>query len=175
MSVIKFIKTNSMGGTLEPNAFYFVENGTFAESYLTDSDGVAKAIGNSAMIASVINNIVIPSYSTLTTSEALSAGDYVNIHDSGGAKVRKASCTDPTKEAHGFVTASASSGGNVVVQFSGINSLVTGQVPGNVYLGSAGAGIDTSPTASGNIVQHIGVAISSTAVVFSPKFTIELS
>lgn len=52
---IEFYKVTSLPGELEPSAFYFVENGTFAESYLTDSEGVARAIGNTAMIEAVVS------------------------------------------------------------------------------------------------------------------------
>src|SRR5512139_3232941 len=41
----------------------------------------------------------------ITASEALSAGDFVNIYDSAGAKCRKADATTAGKEAHGFVLA----------------------------------------------------------------------
>lgn len=48
--LVKFIKVLALPETLEPNAFYFVENGEYAESYLTNSTGVARMIGNSGMI-----------------------------------------------------------------------------------------------------------------------------
>lgn len=48
--LVKFIKVLALPETLEPNAFYFVENGDYAESYLTNSAGVARMIGNSGMI-----------------------------------------------------------------------------------------------------------------------------
>lgn len=54
MAYIKFFKVTSMPATPEPNAFYYVENGDFAESYLTDAGGVPKAVGNSAMVNSLI-------------------------------------------------------------------------------------------------------------------------
>lgn len=55
---IKFIKAATLPGTLEPNSFYFVENGTYAESYLTNSTGVARSVGNSAMINALASSIV---------------------------------------------------------------------------------------------------------------------
>src|SRR5882757_9494798 len=42
----------------------------------------------------------------ITASEALSAGDLVNVWNSTGAKVRKADASTAGKEAHGFVAAS---------------------------------------------------------------------
>lgn len=54
MSKVAFHKVTTLPGTLEPNAFYFVENANFCESYVTDDAGVAKSIGNSAMINALI-------------------------------------------------------------------------------------------------------------------------
>lgn len=54
MALIRFHKVTTLPGTLEANSFYYVENGSFAESYLTNNAGVAKALGNTAMINSLI-------------------------------------------------------------------------------------------------------------------------
>lgn len=51
---IRFNKVSVLPSTLEKDSFYYVENGTYAESYLTDSNGVAKSVGNSAMINALI-------------------------------------------------------------------------------------------------------------------------
>ena len=48
----------------------------------------------------------------ITTSEALAAGDFVNIWNSTGAKVRKADATVAGKEAMGFVLSAVGSGGS---------------------------------------------------------------
>lgn len=55
---IKFIKASTLPGTLDPNSFYFIENGTYAESYLTNSAGVARMIGNTAMITAISSQLV---------------------------------------------------------------------------------------------------------------------
>ncbi|EWC39546.1 hypothetical protein [Stutzerimonas stutzeri] len=55
MAQVKFYKVATLPGTLEADAFYFVENGTYTESYLTNSAGAARSIGNSAMINSLVN------------------------------------------------------------------------------------------------------------------------
>jgi hypothetical protein len=54
MSLIQFHKVTSLPGTLQANALYFVANGTIAETYITDNAGVAKSVGNSAMINALI-------------------------------------------------------------------------------------------------------------------------
>lgn len=56
MALVKFNKVNTLPGTLDANTFYFVENGTFAESYITDNEGNARSVGNSAMINALIND-----------------------------------------------------------------------------------------------------------------------
>ena len=104
---------------------------------------------------------------TIAASEALAAGDWVNVWNSTGAKVRKADATTAGKEAHGFVLAAVSSGGNALVYFEGTNTQVSGQTPGPVYLQTtAGTGGATIPSASGNVVQNLGVAVSATEVNF---------
>lgn len=50
---IKFYKVLSLPPILDTNSFYYVENGPYAESYLTDESGVAKKIGNTVMIQEV--------------------------------------------------------------------------------------------------------------------------
>ena len=104
---------------------------------------------------------------TITASETLAAGDWVNVWNDSGAKVRKADATTAGKEAHGFVLAAVTSGNPATVYFEGTNTQVTGQTPGPVYLQTtAGTGGATAPSASGNLVQQVGVALSATSVNF---------
>lgn len=55
MSQVKFFKVATLPGSLEADSFYYVQNGTVAESYLTNSTGVARSVGNTAMINSLIS------------------------------------------------------------------------------------------------------------------------
>lgn len=104
---------------------------------------------------------------SITASEALAAGDFVNVWNSTGAKVRKADATVAGKDAHGFVLAAVSSGASATVYFEGTNTQVSGQTPGTVFLQTtAGAAGDTVPSASGNVVQQVGIAVSATAINF---------
>ena len=114
--------------------------------------------------------------STITASETLAAGDWVNVWNDSGAKVRKADATTAGKEAHGFVLAAVTSGNPATVYFEGTNTQVTGQTPGLVYLQTtAGTGGATIPSASGNVVQSIGVAVSATAVNFERSAPVTLA
>ena len=113
---------------------------------------------------------------TITASETLAAGDWVNVWNDSGAKVRKADATTAGKEAHGFVLAAVTSGTPATVYFEGTNTQVSGQTPGAVYLQTtAGTGGATIPGASGNVVQQIGVAVSATAVNFERSAPVTLA
>lgn len=113
---------------------------------------------------------------TITTSEALAAGDFVNIWDNSGAKCRKADATVVGKEAHGFVLSAAGSGAPASVLFEGSNTGVTGQTPGVVFLSTtAGVATTTAPSGSGNVVQRIGFATSATSINFQSGVPIVLA
>jgi hypothetical protein len=108
----------------------------------------------------------------MTASEALSAGDFVNVHASTGAKIRKADADDDTKPVNGFVPAAIGSGSSGVVilpgrKLSGLSGLTAGGIH---YLSTtAGTITDTPPSGSGNLVQEVGVAISATELLFNPR------
>lgn len=112
----------------------------------------------------------------LTTSEAIASGDFVNIWNSSGAKVRKADATTAGKEAHGFVLVGVGSAASATVYFEGTNTAVTGQTPGSVFLGlTAGIATATAPSSAGNVVQRIGVATSATSINFEPQPPVTLA
>jgi hypothetical protein len=110
-------------------------------------------------------------------SEALTAGNYVNVWSNAGTpSVRKADATVSGKEAHGFVLVGVSSAANATVYFEGTNTQVTGQTAGVVFLSTtAGAGTSTCPSAAGNVAQCIGFAVSATAVNFQSNRPIVLA
>jgi len=107
---------------------------------------------------------------SITTSEALAAGDIVNVHNSTGAKVRKADASVAGKEAHGFVLAAFGSGVAATVYFEGTNTQVSGQTPGPVFLSTTpGVASAAAPSATGNVVQRIGFATSPTSINFQSQ------
>lgn len=148
--------------------------GVFTEVAATVTSAGAGSDGDLVALDSTgrLDNSVMPvgigaDTKTIAASEALAAGDWVNVWNSTGAKVRKADATTAGKEAHGFVLAAVSSGANALVYFEGTNTQVSGQTPGPVYLQTtAGTGGATIPSASGNVVQNLGVALSATEVNF---------
>lgn len=112
----------------------------------------------------------------ITTTEILSAGDLVNVWNSTGAKVRKADATVAGKEAHGFVLAGFGSAVSATVYFEGTNTGMTGLTPGPQFLATtAGTATATAPSASGNVVQRVGFAVSATAMNFQSQPPITLA
>ncbi len=115
---------------------------------------------------------------SLTASEALAAGDLVNVwNDAGTAKIRKADGSTSGKEAHGFVLAAVSSAALGTVYFEGTNTQVTGLTAGAQFLSgtTAGAATVTAPTGTGKVVQRVGFATSATALNFQSNDPIVLA
>lgn len=108
----------------------------------------------------------------LPASEALSAGNHVNIWSDGGtAKVRLADNSNG-RPADGYVLSAVSSSANATVYpLDGTNSQLTGLTPGAEYwLGTAGGvtntPLDETDVANANkISQYLGKAKSATELV----------
>ena len=106
----------------------------------------------------------------LVAGEALNAGDLINVYlDAGTIKVRKATASTVGKEAHGYVLAAVSLGGNATVYFSGLNNNFSGLTAGLQYLSATTSGQPTAtpPSVSGGVVQKVGIAVSNTAIIFN--------
>jgi hypothetical protein len=132
-------------------------------------DGKIVALDSSGRLdSSVLPVGVGADTATIVASEALAAGDFVNIHNvSGSPRVRKADASTTGKEAHGFVLSAVSAGANATVYFEGQNTQVTGRTPGaRQYLSATtpGAATETPPSGSGQVVQYLGVAVSATSI-----------
>lgn len=104
----------------------------------------------------------------ITASEALAAGDLVNIWNSTGAKARKADASVAGKEAHGFVLAAVSNAAAATVYFEGTDTQVTGLTPGVQFLSASTPGLatGTAPSGTGQVVQRVGFATAATALNF---------
>lgn len=115
--------------------------------------------------------------SQVLTSEALSAGNFVNIYSNAGVfTVRKADATVAGKEAHGFVLAAYGSGVLATVYFENSNTALASLTPGVQYLSIvAGTCSSTPPSASGNVVQRLGVATSASSMNFESSDPVVLA
>lgn len=108
---------------------------------------------------------------SIASSENLAAGALVNIDSTG--KVRNANATDATKPAMGFVTAATTQPANATVYFpgqivAGVSGLTVG-APVFLSASTAGGVTSTAPSATGNLVQQVGIAISATEFNFQPQ------
>jgi hypothetical protein len=190
-STKKFIKNNS--GTLTEEAALITSAGAgdahslpalnasgVLDATIVNSKTTSAGAGDSGKVVALdaagrIDTTMMPTgigadTSVITTSEILAAGDFVNLFDSAGAKVRKADATVAGKHAMGFVLAAFGAAVPATVYFEGSNTAVTGQTPGDVFLGTtAGLATAAAPSAAGNVVQRIGFATSATSVNFQSQ------
>ena len=112
---------------------------------------------------------------SLTTGEALSAGDLVYIAAAG--TVFKADADAVGKPAMGFVLSSAGSGVSVTVYFgSGLITGLSSLTPGALYYLSSTAGgiVTTAPTGTGKIQQQAGFGGDASRLYFEPQMAILL-
>lgn len=149
------------------------------QTQLTTAISTSAGVGDaSKIVATTTNGKIDPtlmpagvgvSTFTVLASEALSAGDFVNIYNNAGTlNVRKADNSN-SREANGFVLAAVSNAANATVYLNGQNTSVSALTPGTVYyLGTAGAVTTTPPanTATGSIIQVLGKTLSATNLPF---------
>ncbi len=141
---------------------------TVASSGVAD-DGKIVALGTDGRLdASVLPVGIGAETKLIMATENLSAGNLVNIWNSGGQfRVRKADASIAGKEANGFVLQSVTSGQDAAVYLEGTITGLAGLTPGRYYLAtSPGEVTTTPPSASGNVVQYIGEAVSTTEITF---------
>lgn len=143
--------------------------------YLTD--GTLFFIDASKLIGQLDGSIITPGSlttdkvktTTVTASEAMTAGDIVNVwNDNGLFKARKASAS-LKYVAHGFLLASVTSGAQAMVYHVGVNNLQVGLAPGTQWLSTiAGKVTGRPPSSVGSVVQRIGFAPNNSTLNFEP-------
>jgi hypothetical protein len=108
----------------------------------------------------------------LEASEDIAAADFVSIHASSGAKIRKAGATDGARPVDGYCPAAIASAASGTVKMPGrVISGLSGLTPGATYYLSTTPGLITvtAPSGSGNLVQQVGKALSATELKFWPS------
>lgn len=169
MATNKFLKTRTTGpGSIEEETVV-ISAGAGDDGKLVSLDGTGR-FDNSVMPTGIGQ----ASYA-LEASEALSAGDFVNVWDDGGTpKVRLADNSNG-REANGFVDAAVAPAASATVFYGDQNADLTGlTVALHYYLDTAGGATSTQPTATGEIVQYLGKAISATSIAVELSLPIEL-
>lgn len=196
MAAHKFLKNNagaiteeaavaSSAGAADDGKLVALNGSGILDSTIVNSKTSSAGAGDSGKIVALdgagkIDSTMMPTgigadTASIEASEALAAGDFINIYNSTGAKCRKADASTAGKEAHGFVLAAVESAANATVYFEGTNTQVTGQTPGPVFLSATpGLATSTAPSSSGNVVQRIGFATSATAINFQSQVPIVL-
>lgn len=66
---VKFFGVSELPSQLEADSFYYVSNGDYAESYVTDSAGTAKAVGNTVMVNQLVTSALASWESTRDSIE----------------------------------------------------------------------------------------------------------
>ncbi|WP_373078708.1 hypothetical protein [Zhongshania sp.] len=107
---------------------------------------------------------------TVVASEAISAGDLINIFDDAGTpKARKADGSTYSKRAMGYALDSITLAASGRIRLDGIVTGLSGLTIGAKYYLSAatpGSVTTTAPVAVGAIVQSVGEAVSATELSF---------
>lgn len=152
------------------------KSATIASTGASDSGKIVALDGTGRLDVSFMPVGIAPEVASILASEGLSAGNFVNIwNNSGTANVRKADNTTIGKEAMGFVLAGVTIGNNATVYFEGTNTALAGLSPGKIFLGTNGGTTSNPPSGSGNIVQKLGTATSTTTLNFEPSQIIVLA
>lgn len=159
----------------QPQKFIKLEDGRLKEEVIESIDETTGAADAGKLVTTGSDGKLDPSLLptgtgadvlTVSATEDLSGGDFVNIHVGG---VRKADASTAGKEADGFVLDAVLSGQPASVYFEGRNTALTGLTVGERYYLSAttpGTVTDTPPAASGNVVQFLGRASEATSIAF---------
>ncbi len=166
-----------MAKYLKNNAGQIQEESSIATSAgAADATKIPHLDGNGRLDTSFMPSGIGADTKVIVASEALAAGDFVNIHNSTGAKARKADASTSGKEAHGFVLSAVANAANATVYFEGANTQVTGQTAGVVFLSASTPGAAAAaPSGTGQVVQRLGIAVSATEINFEAGLGILLA
>lgn len=161
----KFLKVAPDGSTTEQEALA-------ASAGAGDAGKVPALGGDGRFDQSMMPAGVGPAAKSIVASEALAAGNMVNVwNDAGTPKARKADASSPGKRCVGFVLAAFGAGQQALVFTESIVTGLSGLTPGVRYFlsNTVPGGITSDPvTQSGHILQFIGTAISDTELAFEP-------
>ncbi len=145
--------------------------GTATSAGAGDANKIPQLGADGRLDTSLLPTGIGADVAVIEASENLAAGDFVNIHDSTGAKVRKAdaSAASAGKIAHGFVLAGVTSGQSATVYFEGRNDALSGLTPGLTYALSHSApggvvALASGSTTAGHALQIVGIATAADTI-----------
>lgn len=154
----KILSVDASGNTIEIT-------GKSSSAGAADAGTLVQLGSDGKIDASALPNGIGADAVSFVASEAIASGAFVNITSDG--KMRNAVATAIGFQAHGYVNANVASGASGTVNFDDTNTGVTGLTPGATYFlsaGTAGGVVTAPPTATGQILQKLGVATSTTSI-----------
>lgn len=100
----------------------------------------------------------------------IAAGDLVNVYNNAGtANVVPADNTSSTTFANGVALSAISNTTSGTITFGAVKVTgLSGLTPGQLFLDTAGGVTSTAPSSSGDVVQPVGLAITSSVAIFNP-------
>lgn len=168
----KFLKRNSTNGNIEE------ESGVTTSAGAGDVGKIPQLDAAGKLDQSLMPSGIGAETQTATATEALAAGDFVNIYDAAGTKsVRKADGSSVGKPADGYVLAAFANAAVATIYTDGLNTQRTGLTGGlTYYLAATPGAVTTTPlTGAGQVHQKLGKASSATAIVFEHSDPITLA
>lgn len=143
-------------------------NGTSVSAGVTDANEIVQLGADGRLDVSLLPTGVGADTAIVQASEAIGAGDPVNVFDSSGDfRVRRADAATAGREANGFVLAAVASGANATIYFEGRVTGLAGQTPGKKWLAAGGGYTSTAPVNPASaFAQSLGVAVSATEINF---------
>lgn len=141
-----------------------------ASSGAPDANKVPKLDGTGRLDGSMMPVGIGADTAQIVASEALSAGDLVNVwSDAGTPKMRKADASAAGKPAMGFVLGAVANGATGTAYFEGSVTGLSGLTGGQRYLSvtTPGGTQAAAPTAANQVVQKVGFATSATVMNFN--------
>lgn len=135
-----------------------------------DANKVPKLDGTGRLDGSVMPVGIGADTAQIVASEALSAGDIINVwNDAGTPKMRKADASAAGKAAMGFVLAAVANGATGTAYFEGSVTGLSGLTGGQRYLSTStpGGTQAAAPTVANQVVQKVGFATSATVMNFN--------
>jgi hypothetical protein len=166
----KFLKRNATSGQVEEESGVVTSAGAGDVGKLPQLDAAGK------LDQSVMPSGIGAETQSATATEALVAGDFVNIYDNAGTKsIRKADKSNG-RRADGYVIAAVANAAVGTVYTDGMNTSRTGLTAGAIYyLDTTGNVTLTPATTAGHLHQEIGKAVTTTALIFERGTTILLA
>ena len=159
----KFLRRNAANGRIEE------ESGVTASAGAGDVGKIPQLDATGKLDATIMPSGIGAETESATATEALAAGDFVNMYDNAGVKsVRKADGSSAGKEASGFVAAAFAASAVATIFTDGANNQRTGLTAGaTYYLAATPGGVTLAPLATaGQVHQRLGKASTATSLVF---------